>query len=87
MKHLVIITLIAALGLMATHAALALSPVPAPDAPDYSAEQQAQIGKIAAAYLLAHPEILAQMKNTLRTDKTVASAPACTPVKGPVPLK
>ncbi len=81
MKHLVINTLLAALCLMTAKVALALSPMPAPDTPDFSAEQQAQIGKIAADYLLAHPEILTEMNGKLQAAKVLREKPRCAPIK------
>ncbi len=72
--------------LMTTEAALALSPVPAPEFPyyttDLSPEQQTQIGKIAANYILAHPEILAELNSKLQDGKVLKQSPHCAPVKG-----
>lgn len=41
----------------------------APAAQSFTAEQQAQIGKIAGDYLLAHPEILLQVSQKLQTQQ------------------
>ncbi|TCL05294.1 hypothetical protein [Sodalis ligni] len=85
MKTLLINILILIPCLMAAEAALAISPVPAPEFPDdtseLSPEQQAQIGKIAAEYLLAHPEILLQINSKLQAGKALSQPPHCAPVK------
>ncbi|XBS69714.1 hypothetical protein ABK905_26025 [Acerihabitans sp. KWT182] len=88
MKQRIINGLIAVLCLAISGTTLALSPVPASDTPDYSADQQAQIGKIAAGYLLAHPEILREMKSELQADKKATITPRCPPAtNGKPPAK
>jgi hypothetical protein len=54
------------ISLVTTYTLLHLSPVLAASAPVFTPEQEAQIGKIAADYLVAHPEVLVQVSQKLQ---------------------
>lgn len=54
------------ISLVTTYTLFHLSPVLAASAPAFTPEQEAQIGKIAADYLVAHPEVLVQVSQKLQ---------------------
>lgn len=54
------------LSVVTTYAFLFTNPLQAASAPAFTPEQEAQIGKIAADYLVAHPEILVQVSQKLQ---------------------
>ncbi len=54
------------ISLVTTYSLFQIAPVQAASAPAFTPEQEAQIGKIAADYLVAHPEILVQVSQKLQ---------------------
>jgi protein-disulfide isomerase len=54
------------LALVTTYTVFQLNPLQAAPAPVFTPEQEAQIGKIAADYLVAHPEVLVQVSQKLQ---------------------
>lgn len=54
------------LVVVTTYTIFQLTPLQAAPAPVFTPEQEAQIGKIAADYLMAHPEVLVQVSQKLQ---------------------
>jgi protein-disulfide isomerase len=54
------------LAVVTTYIIFQLTPLQAAPAPVFTPEQEAQIGKIAADYLMAHPEVLVQVSQKLQ---------------------
>ncbi len=54
------------LAVVTTYTIFQLNPLMAAPAPVFSPEQEAQIGQIAADYLVAHPEVLVQVSQKLQ---------------------
>ena len=52
--------------LVTTYNLIQIAPLQAAPAPVFTPEQESQIGKIAADYLVAHPEVLVQVSRTLQ---------------------
>ena len=76
MKYLIFNSVLLTVCWSLTGVAQAVSPIPAPDTPIYSAHysslQQEQIGKIATDYLLAHPEVLTDINAKLQVRQILA---------------
>lgn len=54
------------LAVVTTYTIFQLTPLQAAPAPIFTPEQEAQIGKIAADYLMAHPEVMVQVSQKLQ---------------------
>lgn len=79
MKYIIFNSILITAYWSITSVALAVSPIPAPDVQIYSSHysslQQAQIGKIATDYLLAHPEILTELNAKLQIRQILTQRP------------